>query len=179
MSETARNRAQAIAQKLGLEPHPEGGFYRETYVSQLTVAGRDVGLSDEKRALATAIYYLLTPDTFSEMHRLDADEVWHHYQGDPVEQLQLRDGEDRSGGEDHGGVVRLGQDLDADERPQLVVPRGVWQGSRVLPGPHGYALCGTTMSPAFSFDGYEAGKRAELSARFPQHRELIEALTRG
>lgn len=167
-------KAQDIARRLGLEPHPEGGFYRETYASELQVAGRELGVVGEKRALATAIYYLLTPDTFSEMHRLDADEVWHHYQGDPVEQLQLRDD-----GEDRGGVVLLGQDLEAGERPQLLVPRAVWQGSRVLPGRHGYALCGTTMAPAFSFDGYEAGKRADLTARFLEHRELIAALTRS
>ncbi|MEO1365910.1 MAG: cupin domain-containing protein [Acidobacteriota bacterium] len=169
----APDTARRIARQLGLEPHPEGGFYRETYASALSVRGADVGLGDERRGLSTAIYYLLTPDTFSEMHRLDADEVWHHYLGDPVEQLQLRDD-----GGDEGGVVVLGPDLAADQRPQIIVPRGVWQGSRVAPGPHGFALCGTTMAPAFSFDGYEAGARDDLTRRFPAHRVLIEALTR-
>ncbi|MEM1178214.1 MAG: cupin domain-containing protein [Acidobacteriota bacterium] len=167
------DKTHPIAEALGLLPHPEGGFYRETYKSELTVPGESVDL-DSPRGLSTAIYYLLTPDTFSEMHRLDADEVWHHYLGDPVEQLQLRDD-----GEDEGGVVILGPDLRADQRPQIVVPRGVWQGSRVIPGDHGYALCGTTMAPAFSFDGYEAGTRADLGRRFPKHRELIAALTRS
>lgn len=166
-------KARDIARRLGLEPHPEGGFFRETYASDLTVPGGDVDVREERRVLSTAIYYLLTPETFSELHRLDADEVWHHYQGDPVEQLQLRDD-----GEDEGGVVVLGQDLAEDERPQILVPRGVWQGSRILPGPHGYALCGTTMAPGFRFEGYEAGQRKDLSARFPKHRQRIAALTR-
>ena len=159
-----------IARRLGLEPHPEGGFYRETYRSDLAYAAN----GDEPRSLATAIYFLLTPDTFSEMHRLDADEVWHHYLGDPVEHLQLREGAEAS-----AEVLRLGSDLVAGEHPQVVVPRGVWQGSRVRPGRAGFALLGTTMAPAFRFAGYESGRRADLVARFPEHRELITALTRG
>ena len=139
--------AADIIDILGLQRHPEGGWFVETFVDSGATQGR---------AHSTAIYYLLEAGDVSAWHRVnDADEIWHHYQGDAVEQLQLRDD-----GEDRRGVVRLGQELEAGERPQILVPRGVWQGSRVLPGRHGYALCGTTMAPAFSFDGYEAGRRA-------------------
>jgi predicted cupin superfamily sugar epimerase len=122
-----------------------------------------------ERSLATAIYYLLTPDTFSEMHRLRSDEVYHFYLGDPVELLQLRpDGS--------GELLRLGSDLAAGERPQLAVPRGVWQGSRVVEGGR-FALLGCTVAPGFEPDDYEAGARADLTERYPACRDLIAALT--
>lgn len=139
---------------LGLAPHPEGGFFRETYRSEN----------------ATAIYYLLTADTFSEMHRLDADEVYHFYSGDPVEILRLfPDGT--------SDIHRLGNYLQGGEIPQLVVPKGVWQGSRLCTD-GSYALMGTTMSPGFRFEGYEQGKADELIASYPVHAPLIKQLTR-
>src|SRR5581483_11176343 len=100
-------------------------------------------------AAATAIYYLLTPDTVSAMHRLATDEIFHFYLGDPVEMLQLRpDGSHR--------VAILGPDLDAGQRPQIVVPRGVWQGARLVPGGR-FALLGTTVAPGFDYADYETG----------------------
>lgn len=149
--------ADEIIERLGLAAHPlEGGFFTETF--------RD--------AHSTAIYYLLTPDTFSEMHRLRSDEIFHHYAGDTVEQLQLfADGS--------GRVMRLGMDLAAGQRPQLVVLAGIWQGSRLAQGgEHGWALLGTTVAPGFDFADYEAGGRAELTEGWPEHRERIAALTR-
>jgi hypothetical protein len=139
---------------LGLTPHPEGGFYRETYRTEQ----------------ATAIYYLLTADTFSEMHRLDADEIYHFYAGDPVEILRLfPDGT--------SNVHRLGNYLQGGEIPQLLVPKGVWQGSRLCTD-GAYALMGTTMSPGFRLEGYEQGKAAELIGLFPDDEKLIKELTR-
>ena len=154
-----------IKDSLRLEPLEfEGGYYRETYRSEHTDAsGRPCG---------TAIYYLLTADEncFSALHRLDADEVYHFYLGDPVEILLLEpDGQWRT--------IILGPDLEAGQRVQAVVPAGVWQGSHLVDGGGG-ALLGTTMSPGFSPDGFEAGKRESLSKAYPTAAHLISRLTR-
>src|SRR5437868_6901890 len=118
---------------------------------------------------ATAIYYLLEPDTFSEIHRLKSDEIFHFYAGDAVEMLQLRpDGT--------GTVVRIGNRLEAGERPQVLAPRNVWQGSRLVPGGV-WALLGCTVSPGFEFEDYEAGIRGELCSGWPQFSDLIVQLT--
>ncbi len=105
------------------------------------------------------------------MHRLPTDELFHFYLGDPVEHLHLFPN-------GTGRVVRIGPDLLAGERPQVLAPRGVWQGARLAPGgSHGYALLGTTVAPGFDFADYEGGRREELIASYPAFRELIEALT--
>jgi predicted cupin superfamily sugar epimerase len=150
---------------LNLQPHPvEGGFFRETYRSAgslKTMAG--------DRSVGTAIYYLLTPKTVSALHMLPGDEVFHFYAGDPVRMLQLwPDGSTRT--------LVLGTDLAAGQVPQLVVPGGVWQGS-VLTDGGAWALLGATMAPGFDYADYTAGDRAELTARYPAVRELIERLT--
>jgi uncharacterized protein len=165
--------AEEIKQLLNLEAHPrEGGYFRETWKSEEEIPlsalpSRYNGL----RAAGTAIYYLLEPSTFSEMHRLISDEVFHFYFGDPVEMLQLwPDGSSR--------VVLLGSDLASGMLPQLVVPKGVWQGSRLAPGGR-VALLGCSVSPGFDFADYEAGRRAELVREYPDSAALIEFLTRG
>ncbi|MFN4258664.1 MAG: cupin domain-containing protein [Gemmataceae bacterium] len=163
--------AQELMGLLNLQPLPrEGGYYRETYRSADTLPaaalptryGRD-------KAASTAIYYLLTPDTFSAMHRLPTDEIYHFYLGDPVEQLQLFP--------DGSGRVRLlGTDLRAGHAPQLVAPRGVWQGSRLLPGGT-FALLGTTVAPGFDFNDYEHGDRETLIRQYADFAEKIRGLT--
>ncbi|HTD54861.1 MAG TPA: cupin domain-containing protein, partial [Silvibacterium sp.] len=116
------------------------------------------------------IYYLLEPGTFSEMHRLASDEIFHFYYGDPVEMLQLLpDGS--------GQTIVLGSDLSRGQHPQLIVPKDVWQGSRLLPGGN-VALLGCTVSPGFDYADYETGSRADLTLSYPQYAELIEILTR-
>jgi predicted cupin superfamily sugar epimerase len=164
--------ADEVKKLLGLAPHPrEGGWYVRTYESGERVAaeafadGRYAG----PRWTGTAIYYLLEPGTFSEMHRLRSDEVFHFYAGDAVEMLQLMEG-----GE--GQVERIGSDLQAGERPQVVVGRGVWQGSRLAAGGR-WALLGCTVSPGFEFEDYEAGGRGELCAGWPAFAALIGQLT--
>jgi hypothetical protein len=122
------------------------------------------------RRTGTAIYYLLEPDTFSEMHRLQSDEVFHFYAGDAVEMLQLREGR-------RGATIEIGNDLLRGQRPQAVVERGVWQGSRLVKGGR-WALLGCTVSPGFEFEDYETGERAKLSAGWPEFAEEIKALTR-
>jgi uncharacterized protein len=158
--------ADDVVRLLDLQPHPiEGGFFRETYRSAGTLPAYGAG-----RSVGTAIYYLLTPRTVSELHRLPGDEVFHFYLGDPVRQLQLHpDGTAKE--------FTLGTDLAAGQVPQLVVPAGVWQGSHTLPGPHGFALLGATMAPGFDYADYVTGRRAELTAKWPGHTELIAKLT--
>jgi hypothetical protein len=128
------------------------------------------GRYEDARHTGTAIYYLLEPDTFSEMHRLKSDEIFHFYAGDAVEMLQLR----ADGG---GFVVRIGNRLEEGERPQVVVPRGVWQGSRLAPGGE-WALLGCTVNPGFEFADYETGVREGLCEGWPEFSELIGMLTR-
>ncbi len=157
--------ARAIVEALGLAPHPEGGFFRETFRAPLVV-----GAPQGPRAVSTAIYFLLLGGTFSAWHRVRSDEVWHHYDGDPVELCLLaEDGELL--------VTRLGRDLARGERPQVVVPAGVWQAA--APSGHGFALCGCTVAPGFDFADFDMPSRADLVRRFPSRRELIERLTRG
>jgi uncharacterized protein len=157
--------ADTIRRLLGLVPlEPEGGAYAETWRSRTTLPG-------SARAVGTAIYYLLEPGTFSALHRLATDEVFHFYLGDPVEMLMLEPG----GG---GRVVRLGPDPCAGERPQHVVPAGTWQGTRLAPGGR-LALLGTTMAPGFEPGEFELGARAALIEGWPAQRGMIEALTRG
>ncbi len=111
----------------------------------------------------------MTPDSFSALHRLAGDELFHFYLGEPVEMLQL---DPRAG---DGRVVLLGTDLAAGQRPQVVVPRGVWQGSRLRPG-GALALLGTTMAPGFDFADYEDADTAALAAAFPAFAEQIRRL---
>jgi predicted cupin superfamily sugar epimerase len=151
---------------LGLQPHPEGGFYRETFR-----ATARVGTGDDRgeRAASTAIYFLLQTGTFSALHRVRSDETWHHYDGDAVD-LHTIDAEGAH------AVARLGRDWNAGERPQIVVPAGVWQAA--VPAGRAWSLCGCTVAPGFDFADFEMPSRGELVARFPRHRELIEKLTR-
>jgi predicted cupin superfamily sugar epimerase len=163
---------EALRPILGLAPHPvEGGYFAETYRSpeQIPAAGLPSRYGSP-RALGTAIYYLLTPETFSAMHRLASDEIFHFYLGDPVEMLQLHpDGSHE--------VVLIGPDLEASHRPQVIVPRDVWQGARLRPGGR-YSLLGTTVAPGFDYTDYETGHRASLLATHPTAQALILALTR-
>ena len=165
--------AQQVIERLGLVPHSvEGGYFRETYRARFTLpAGSLPRQYGGSRNASTAIYYLLTPDEFSALHRVESDEVFHFYAGDPVEMLQLRpDG--------NGSVVCIGNDLAAGLEPQLVVPGGTWQGCRLVPGGR-WALLGCTVAPGFDYADFEAGDRAQLVNQYPTHAELIAALTRS
>jgi len=152
---------------LELKPHPEGGFFRETYRS-----GEQLGPGPHgtQRSASTAIYFLLPAGVFSAFHVIrGADELWHHYGGDPVEIHQIApDGAHR--------VAVLGSHLDGGERPQIVVPAGTIQAA-VSPGTS-FALCGCTVSPGFDYADFAMPTRDDLLARFPQHAELIRRLTR-
>ena len=159
--------ADEIKKLLNLEPHPiEGGFFRRTYTSP-----GSLDLERGKRAHGTAIYYLLEPGTFSELHVLDSDEIFHFYLGAPVEMLQLfPDG--------RSAVFTLGPDLAAGQEVQVVVPAGVWQGTRLI-GDGKLALLGCTVTPGFDFADYRNAPAAELIAKWPGQAERIRALTRS
>lgn len=162
---------ETLIEQLGLEPHPaEGGFFKETY--RAAERYEDGDLPERyagPRAYGTAIYYLLTPDTVSALHKLETDEVFHFYMGDPVEMLQLHP---RGGTSTH----ILGHDIADGMVPQLVVPRGIWQGARLVPG-GAFALMGCTVAPGFEFDDYEHGERAPLTEAYPEEAERIALLT--
>jgi hypothetical protein len=159
--------ADEIKLLLKLEPHPcEGGFFRETYVAR-----ERVELPRGSRSTGTAIYYLLEPGTFSEMHVLASDEVFHFYLGDPVEMLQLYpDG--------RSALFTLGPDLPAGQHVQLVVSAGVWQGARLVDGGK-VALLGCTVTPGFDYTDYRGGSYAELADKWPTEAERIRKLTRS
>lgn len=163
--------AEEVIRLLDLKPLPgEGGYFRETYRSADRLATAALaGRYAAAKSAGTAIYYLLTPDTFSALHRLPTDEVYHFYAGDPVELLVLA-------AHGVGSVVTLGNDLAAGHQPQYLVPRGVWQGSRVKAG-GAWALMGTTMAPGFDFADFEPADGRALASAHPAHAAMIRALT--
>lgn len=164
--------AREIIAALKLQPHPiEGGYFRETYRSTGKIPASSLpAVYSGDRSFGTSIYYLLTPDTFSEMHRLPLEEVFHFYLGGPVRMLQLfPDGQGRE--------IVIGSDILAGQEPQVVVPPGVWQGSRLEPG-FEFALLGATMAPGFDYADYEQGTRNKLTADYPAYAQRIAERTR-
>jgi predicted cupin superfamily sugar epimerase len=157
---------QKIIKLLNLKPLPqEGGLYRETYRSALKVV-RGPGT---KRSVGTSIYYLITPDRFSAMHLVCSDEIFHFYLGDPVEMLLLYPG-------GRSRKVILGPDIENRQHPQFLIPKNVWQGSRLLKG-GGFALLGTTLFPGFDVADYRQGSRKDLLKLYPKQKDLITKLT--
>jgi predicted cupin superfamily sugar epimerase len=169
MTITARllnEEARAAIAALRLAPHPEGGFYRETFR-----APEIVQTPRGPRAASTAIYFLLPAGAFSAWHRVwGADEIWHHYDGDPLELSTITE----SG--EHAAQV-LGRRVELGERPQHVVRAGVWQAA--VPRGTRFALCGCTVAPGFDFADFQMPRRAELVARFPHLAAVIEPLTQS
>lgn len=159
--------ADEIKRLLNLDPHPvEGGFFRRTFTSST-----NVDLPRGIRPQGSAIYYLIEAGTFSEMHVLDSDEIFHFYLGEPVEMLHLYP----DGG---SAVLALGPDLEAGQQVQVLVPAGVWQGMRLI-GDGKMALLGCTVVPGFNYADYHNASYAELAARWPEQAELIRTLTRS
>jgi predicted cupin superfamily sugar epimerase len=157
--------------KLELTPHPEGGFFRQTYKAPLTIDRSALPASfNGSRSAATAIYFLLEGPDFSAFHRLAADEMWHFYAGGAL-LVHIIEADSRH------SMLRLGSNADRGEIFQAVVPAGCWFGS-CLAEPDTYALVGCTVSPGFDFADFEMADRASLTATYPQHGALIERLTR-
>jgi uncharacterized protein len=150
------NRARELIERLGLAPHPERGFYRETYRAPLLV-----GAHGGTRAVSTAIYFRVSreePTTYP--HRLRSDEVFHLYEGGPLDVLLLADSK-------RGEVRRLGLDMAAGERPQIVIDAGAT-----------HCLFGCTVAPGFDFADFELTDGPELAARYPDHAARIARMAR-
>ena len=162
---------EKIIEFFGMKPLPdEGGYYVETYRASEKLAGSVLPQRyAETRNISTAILYLLTPETFSAMHRLKSDEVFHFYLGDPVTMLLLfSDGS--------SDAITLGPNISGGQRVQVGVPEGTWQGTLLDDGGE-YALLGCTVAPGFEYADYESGRRAELVECWPERRVLIKRLT--
>ena len=162
--------AEQIIQLLGLKPlRVEGGYFVETYKCEEGIPRKALPERYHgKRSFGTAIFYLLTPDTVSALHRLESDEIFHFYLGDPVTMLQLHpDGSTN--------VVTLGHDIRSDQQLQVVVPRGTWQGSLLNEGGD-FALLGCTVAPGFEYSDYESGSRGDLLKEYPEQEDLITRL---
>ena len=158
--------AEEVIQLLDLVPLPEeGGFYRETYRANIFLQS-DHG----KRCTTTCIYYLVTPEEFSALHKVKSVEIFHFYAGDPVEMVRFRDESDL----EH---LTLGQDLKKGQTPQVIVEPNTWQGTRLKPGGR-WALLGCTVSPGFEFEDFEIWSRQQLIEAFPKLADSILPLTR-
>jgi hypothetical protein len=162
--------ARALIERLHLQPHPEGGWFRETYRAAEGIAAAALPPRfGGDRSVSTAIYFLLEAGQCSHLHRIRSDEVWHFYAGDPLIVVEI----------DPAGrlkTTRLGGDLAAGEVYQHVVPAGVWFGA--APAENGrFALVGCTVAPGFDFADFELAERAALLAEYPGHREWILRLT--
>ncbi|MBN8825014.1 MULTISPECIES: cupin domain-containing protein [unclassified Spirosoma] len=151
-------------------PHPEGGYYAETYrssekIGQTALPSRFSG----ERSFCTAIYFLLEQKDVSAFHRIQSDEIWHFYAGGPLEVFIIHpDGKLRT--------IRLGNNPDQGEVFQDVVPASCWFGSKPAEGTE-FSLVGCTVAPGFDFADFELADRNQLLQEFPQHREIIEKLT--
>jgi len=156
---------------LGLVAHPEGGFFCESYRSREVIAADALPARfGGPRPAATAIYFLLRGSQHSALHRLRADEVWHHYAGSSLTLHQILP-------EGRLIQVRLERPDVGGGVPQVVVPAGCWFGATV-DDPQSYALVGCTVAPGFSVEDFELGDRAALIGQYPQHEALILRLTR-
>lgn len=159
-----------LVKQLELQPHPEGGFYRETY--------RDKGIIPHQalpqrfkgsRSYSTAIYFLLPKGTFSALHRISADEVWHFYLGGPMTVAQISPSGDVE-------KIILGSDIEMGQRLQYVVPAGYWFGAYPNDGTE-YSLVGCTVAPGFDFADFEMAERSQLLQNFPQAKDVVMQLT--
>ena len=163
--------AQYYVDKLKMNPHPEGGWYIETYRSPETVLKAHLPTRfTGERNYSTAIYFLLESPQFSAFHRMKSDELWHFYAGRPLNVYVI----DLSGSLE---VMKLGADLDNGETFQTVVKAGCWFASRPAEQ-NSFSLVACTVAPGFDFADFELAKGEELTKKFPQHKDLIQQLCR-
>lgn len=156
--------AEAIIKSFGLESHPEGGFFKETYRSPVQIE-----TPNGQRSCSTGIYFLLTAGQKSHLHRIKSDEVWHFYAGGPMAIYQLSP---------DGKFVEtiLGPDIEAGHKVQYVVPAGWWFGGMPCEGTE-FSFVGCTVAPGFDFRDFEMAERDKLMTAFPHARQAIELLT--
>lgn len=157
--ESSQERIKELVTKYNMEPHPEGGFFVETYRSPIMFQ-----TSRGERSASTAIMFLITRDSISHFHRLTSDEGWHFYEGDPLRLLQI----DKDG---QLSEVKMGQNDKEEEKLQHIVPAGDWFASTSFGD---YSLVGCTVSPGFDFEDFEMADKSELIKELPHHKEILE-----
>lgn len=156
-------RAALFIKELVLRKHPEGGYYRQSYISNIIV---NVEGCSGPRNISTAIYYLLAGNEFSAFHRLRSDEVWHHYAGSTLVLYAI-------GSDGKLSTIKIGRHA----IPQAVIRAGTWFAA-ALDNKKSYCLVGCTMAPGFDYRDWDLGKRDELVKMFPQHKKVIERYTK-
>ena len=161
------NKIEKLIEQLDLQPHPEGGFFKETYRSKESI--QPGGHYGGPRNFSTCIYFLLTSDMFSAFHRIRQDEIWHFYVGSSIELHTISE-------EGMHNKFLIGPDIPI-QLPQLIVPENHWFAAKVMQK-DSYSLVGCTVSPGFDFTDFELAKRDEMLVSFPQHEELIMQFTR-
>lgn len=162
---------QQIAEKLNLMPHPEGGYYRETYRCETVIPQSVLGNNFcGNRNVSTCIYFMLVSGNFSAFHRIKQDEFWHFYRGSALLLYMISPKGQLS-------TVKIGGDILNDEIPQFVVPAGYWFAAEVT-AEGSYSLVGCTVAPGFDFADFELADVNNLSAMFPEHEELVSRLGR-
>ncbi len=163
--------AKFYIEKLGLIAHPEGGYFKETYRSSIIIEQSALPEKFEsERNIATQIYFLLESKNFSAFHKLKSDETWHFYDGNPVYvYLIFPDGKFE--------VEVLGNELTKGQKFQLTIPAETWFAAEIKTE-NGFCLIGCTVAPGFHYNDFEMAKRTELTTKFPQHKQIIEKLTR-
>lgn len=162
--------AAALVQAYQLLPHPEGGYYKETYRCSDTIPADALpqGFTGP-RNISTAIYFLLQRGSFSAFHRIASDECWHFYHGAPLNVYVIYpDGK--------GEIIQLGNDISIGQQFQAIVPAGCWFASETLGE---FSFVGCTVAPGFDFNDFELAAAATLTASFPQHGTLIRRLCRS
>lgn len=162
--------AEYWIERLEMFPHPEGGYFRETYRSEEIIRNEHLPERfSSERNFSTAIFYLLKDNQTSKLHRLKADEIFHYYDGSGMIIYII---------DENGNLIKnkLGTDFDKGERPQVLIKAGCWFGAKVSE-PNSYCLAGCTVAPGFHFDDFEMGDRKKLLELFPQHKSVIELLT--
>ena len=167
---TRSKEVDKLVDLLQLQPHPEGGYFKETYRSEGFISSDDLAEIDGNRNYSTAIYFLLTSDSFSAFHRIKQDELWHFYQGETILIHEIKP----------TGVYikhQLGSQMEEGIFPQICISANSWFASEVSPEGK-FGLVGCTVSPGFDFRDFELANATDLSAEFPKHKELISRLCR-
>ena len=158
-----------LVELYNLEPHPEGGFYKETYRAGKFIPASNLPKHGGDRSYSTGIYFLLTKGMFSSLHRLKSDEMWHFYLGGSLKVVQISPNGDVE-------EIILGQDVKSGQKVQHVVPAGYWFGAYPNDGSE-YSFVGCTVAPGFDFGDFEMGNRGDLVKKFPGAKVIIEKLT--
>lgn len=166
-----KNSLEDLITRLDLKPHPEGGYFKETYRSDGEISKDQLGKAfTGKRNYSTCIYFLLTSENFSAFHKINQDEIWHFYDGAPI-QLHIIS--------KNGSYSKhsIGNDIKNGELPQYIVEAGDWFAAEVE-DENSFTFLGCTVAPGFDFEDFELASQDQLMRQFPNHSEIIKRLTR-